>query len=186
MRYLVLCLFWVLGTAVVDPPPAEEGRIVFGVRISMTHSSQMTSFIAIRYNSEGALREKRIFSREDFIKVLSGFWPSPFNPKRINYFEQENVLGGVYVNDTFLEKIPYCPAFDSLWKIRYSDFPFRGGSEVGWSNGLYKPVLSQEKYLIDRYHIKHLDQDYFIDTNFWVLLRDISDSTWRANYRALK
>src|SRR3989338_8753578 len=156
MRFALLCLFWVLGTAVADPPPAEEGRVVFGVRISMTHSSQMTSFIAIRYNSEGVLREKRIFSREEFIKVLSGFWPSPFNPKRINYFEQENVLGGVYVNDTFLEKIPYCP------------------------------VLAQEKYLIDRYHIKHLDQDYFIDTNFWVLLRDISDSTWRANYRALK
>ncbi|MBI3237765.1 MAG: hypothetical protein HYZ43_02795, partial [Flavobacteriia bacterium] len=106
MRFALLCLFWVLGTAVDYAPPSEEGRIVFGVRISMTHSSQMTSFIAIRYNSEGVLREKRIFSQDEFIKVLSGFWPSPYNPKRINYFEKENVFGGVYVNDTFLIKAP--------------------------------------------------------------------------------
>lgn len=184
--FTLLVLFWACITAFTfHRPPGEGDRIVFGVRISMTHSSQMTSFIALRYSAEGVLREKRNFTKEEFIKVLSGFWPSPFNPKRINYFEQERVMGGVYINDTFMEKIPYCPALDSLWKVRFSDYPFRGGNEVGWSNGLYKPTTAQELYLIDRYHIKHMDLDYFIDTNFWNLLRDVSDSTWVVNYKAM-
>jgi len=185
MRFTLVFVFWVLGTALMLPPAGGD-HVVFGVRIAMAQNSQMTSFIAIRYSSNGILREKRSFNREEFIKVLSGFWPSPYNPKRINYFDQERVLGGVYINDTFLEKIPYCPVFDSLWKIRFSDYPFRGGSEVGWSNGMYKPTLVQQQYLIERYHIKYIDQDYFIDTNFWMLLRDVSDSTWRVNYHALK
>jgi hypothetical protein len=182
---MILLVIWALGASVLAPP-AGENRMVFGVRIAMSSNSQMTTFIGLRYSAEGVLREKRYFSKDEFIKVASGFWPSPFNPKRINYFEQENVFGGVYVNDTFLEKIPYCPVLDSLWKIRYSDYPFRGVNDVGWSNGLYKPTTAQEKYLIDRYHIKHLDQDYFIDTNFWVLLRDVSDSAWVANYHAIR
>jgi len=176
---------WVVGTSVTFPP-GNEARVVFGVRIAMTSNSGMTSFVAFRYGSDGSLREKRSFNRDEFIKVLAGFWPSPYNPKRINYFEQENIFGGVYVNDTVLEKIPYCPVLDSLWKIRFSDYPFRGGSETGWSGGLYKPTLLQQKYISDRYGVKHIDQDYFVDTSFWKLLRDVSDSAWVANYRYLQ
>jgi hypothetical protein len=186
MRTIFLLICWSVCSSVVFPPATGESRSVFGVRIAMGSNSQMTEFIAVRYNSDGFLREKRLFSKDDFIRVLSGYWPSPFNPKRINYFEQENIFGGVYVNDTFLYKVPYCPAMDSLWKIRFSDFPFRGAAQKGWSNGLYRPVASQEKYLIERYHIKHLDLDYFIDTNFWVLLRDVSDSAWVANYKSMQ
>lgn len=185
MRCIVLLACWVLGTAVISPPSGGGSRVVFGVRVSMGHNSQMTSFIALRYSTDGLLKEQKIFAKDEFIKVLSGFWPSPFNPQRINYFEREKVFGGVYVNDTLLEKIPYCPAFDSLWKIRYSIYPFRGVNEEGWSNGMYKPSPSQERYLIERYNIKHLDQDYFLDTNFWNLLRDVSDSAWIVNYHAL-
>lgn len=186
MRLLLIVAFWVVETSVLLPPSESTARIVFGVRIAMSSNSQLTSFVGLRYSQEGLLKEKRIFTRDDLIRVLSGYWPSPFNPKRINYFEQENVFGGVYVNDTFLEKVPYCPAIDSLWKVRFSDYPFNNGNGVGWSNGLYRPTTAQEKYLIDRYHIKHLDIDYFIDTNFWVLLRDVSDSAWRANYRSIQ
>lgn len=186
MRWLAFVMLWWGFSAITPVPQVNGDRVVFGVRIAMSSNSQMTSFVALRYSPDGVLREKRNFTRDDFIRVLSGFWPSSFNPKRINYFEKENVFGGVYVNDTLLQKIPYCPAFDSLWKIRFSDYPFRGGNESGWSGGLYKPTLAQQQYLIDRYHIRHIDQDYFIDSNFWVLLRDVSDSAWIANYRSIK
>lgn len=186
MRFAVLILVWMLSASVIFAPPPPETRVVFGVRIAMESNSQMTSYVALLYSQEGILRRKSTFKKDDFIRMLSGFWPSPFNPKRINYFEQENVFGGVYVNDTLLEKIPYCPAFDSLWKIRWSDYPFRGSTDnFGWSNGLYRPTETQEKYLIDRYRIRHLDFDYFIDTNFWILLRDVSDTAWIRNYRSL-
>ena len=185
MRFWLIVLCWVLGTALFAPP-AEGGRVVFGVRVAMGQNSEMTSFIAIRYSADGFLREQKTFRQDDFIKVLSGFWPSSFNPERINYFEQENVPGGVLTDSITKKNYPYCPAMDSLWKLRFSDYPFRGGNESGWSLGMYKPSLKQEKFLSDRYHIAHMDIDYFIDTNFWVLLRDVSDSAWVLNYRSLQ
>jgi len=184
MRIALIVICWVFATALLAPP--KETRVVFGVRIAMGQNSQMTSFIAMRYGTDGSLREKKLFQQDEFIKVLSGYWPSPFNPKRINYFEQENIFGGVLVDSVLKKNYPYCPAFDSLWKIRFSDYPFRGSSETGWSLGMYKPSLKQEKFLADRYHIDHLDLDYVIDTNFWVLLRDVTDSMWIANYRSIQ
>lgn len=184
MRSAIVILLWMLGSSVLLPQ--EGDRVVFGVRIAMGHNSTMTNFIALRYSADGALRERRQYERDDFIRILSGYWPSSFNPQRINYFEQENVLGGVLYDSATLQQYPYCPALDSLWKIRFSDFPFRGGNETGWSLDMYKPSVKQEQYLIDRYHIKHLDLDYIIDTNFWVLLRDVSDSTWIVNYRSIQ
>lgn len=184
MRSVIVIALWVLGSSVLLPQ--QEGRVVFGVRIAMSANSTMTSFVAMRYSADGILREQKSFYRDDFIRVISGYWPSSFNPKRINYFEQENVLGGVLYDSTTLQQYPYCPAIDSLWKIRFSDYPFRGGNETGWSLDMYKPSLKQEKYLVDRYHIKHLDLDYVIDTNFWILLRDVSDSLWIMNYRSIQ
>jgi len=184
MRFTLFIICWVFITALTPPP--KEGRVIFGVRIAMGHNSQMTSFIAMRYSADGILREKRTFAHEEFIKVLSGYWPSPFNPNRINYFEQENVLGGVLVDSLTKKNYPYCPALDSLWKIRFSDYPFQGGNESGWSLGMYKPSLKQEKFLADRYHITNLDIDYVTDTNFWVLLRDVSDSLWIDTYRSIQ
>lgn len=185
MRWIIVICSWGLFSA-SDPIVNPSGKVVFGVRIAMGVNSQMTSFIACRFGTEGYVREKRIFSRDEFIKIVSGHWPSNFNPKRINYFEQEGVAGGMFNNDTIRQYIPYCPAFDSLWKINFSTYPLRGGTENGWSLGLYKPSLKQEKFISERYNIGHLDIDFIIDTNFWNLLRDVEDPNWVANYRVLQ
>jgi len=184
MRFAVIIGLWLVCTSVFVPE--QETRVVFGARISMTQNSEMTTFIAMRYGTDGTLREQKVINRDDFIRILSGFWPSPFNPKRINYFEKENIFGGVFVDSVLLEKVPYCPALDNLWKVRYSDYPFQGGSEEGWSLGMYKPSEKQEEYLYDRYGVGDLDMDFFIDTNFWTLLRDVSDSTWIMNYKSIQ
>jgi len=185
MRKWLIIAVWFTGVS-VRYAGEQHTRVVFGVRIAMTANSQMTSFIALRFDEGGFLREKRAYSKDDFIRIASGFWPSVFNPKRINYFEQEHVFGGVYVNDTIQAKIPYCPGMDSLWKIRFSDYPFRSGFEKGWSGGLYKPTLAQQKYLVSRYAVGHIDQDYFVDTSFWKLMRDVSDTTWIGHYKAIR
>ena len=183
MRYIVLFLCWIIITSVQFTRKTVPIRVIFGVRIGMTNNSQLTEFIAVKYNEEGKVREKRVFGRDDFIRMISGFYPSPYNLKRINYFEQENILGGVFVDSLTREKIPYCPAMDSLWKIRFSTFPFRGGNEDGWSGGMYKPSANQLSYFQDRYNINQMDLDFVVDTNFWNLLRDVQDSTWVAAYR---
>ena len=175
--------------ALLAAKPTQEGdRTIFGVRISTEANSQVVGFVAFKVSSDGMIRSKRIFtSQDEFIKVVSGFWPSPYNPQRINYFEQNHVRGGVLKDSVFRKDYPFCPAFDSLWKIRFSDWPYENRHlESGWSLNRYKPSLKQEKYLCDRYNIKHLDFDYIIDTNFWNLLHDVTDSSWIANYKFMQ
>ena len=173
------------GNRVPETVTPGESHVSFGVRIAMDMNSQMITFIGLRYSSDGILRDKKIFRREEFIKVLAGYWPSPFNPKRINYFVQEKVVGGAWHNDTINQDVTVCPVLDSLWKIRFSLYPFKGLNEAGWSAGQYQPSLKQQKYLSDRYHIRHMDLDFFVDTNFWNLLRDASDEKWIASYKAI-
>lgn len=183
MKYLafILLLLFSFSFSKVKQPAY---RIVFGARISTGVNSSVVSFVAMKYSEDGILRAKRNYSSKDeFIKVLSGYWPSPFNPDKTDYFQLNKVVGGVFVNDTIRVEIGYCPSLDSLWKIRYSDWPFHGKNEAGWSLNRTRPSLKQEAYLADRYHIKQLDFDYIVDTNFWKLLYDVTDSTWIENYK---
>ena len=89
-------------------------RTAFGVRISLSADGSLVGFKAMRFSSEGILRQERAFQRDEFIKMASGFWPSPLNPERRNYFEENHIFGGVFVDSTTNEKIAYCPAIDSL------------------------------------------------------------------------
>lgn len=185
MRFLLwISLMLLLGSFL----PQEESKIVFGVRIATEANSQVVSYIAIKYGSGGVISSKRVFtSKDEFIRVLSGSWPSPFNPKRINYFELNKVRGGVFKDSVLRKEYPYCPSLDSLWKLRFSDWPYNNRPlETGWSLNRYKPGPKQEKYLCDRYNIKHLDFDYIVDTNFWNLMRDVSDSSWIATYKFIQ
>lgn len=183
MKHWVLFIGLLFSFAFSDVKQPSS-RVVFGAKISTGPNSTVVSFVAMRYSSDGVLRAKRYYaSKDEFIKVLSGYWPSPFNPQRIDYFKENHVMGGVFVNDTIRVEIGYCPALDSLWKIRFSDWPYKGWSEAGWSLNRMRPSLKQEEYLAARYHIKQLDFDYIVDTNFWKLLYDVTDSTWISNYK---
>lgn len=132
------------------------------------------------------LVNKRILRRDEFIYYFSGFYPSKYNPKRINYFDKYDIWGGIYVDSVYGDKIPYCPALDSLWKVRYSEFPAMGGEEpFGWSNEKLNPSPGQMAYLRERYHIKDINNEYIFDENFIQLLRDMTDSLWIQNYKSI-
>lgn len=183
----LVCL--VLATVFLSASEIQEAeRVVFGVRIATEANSEVVGYIAMKLDATGMVKSKRIFtSRDEFTKVIAGFWPSPFNPKRINYFKENNIVGGVLKDSIFRKEYPYCPAFDSLWKLRFSDWPYNNRPlEKGWSLNLFRPSLKQEKYLCDRYGIKHIDHDYIVDTSFWQLLRDVTDTMWIENYRFIQ
>jgi hypothetical protein len=183
--WIVFILLTVGFSFSIEKPPTF--KYVFGARISTGSNSQMVSYIAMKYSEDGILRGTRVYtSKDEFIKVLSGYWPSPFNPNKIDYFKQNKVMGGVFVNDTIRAEVGYCPALDSLWKIRFSDWPYQGRNEPGWSLNRTRPSLKQEEYLVKRYNIKQFDFDYIVDTNFWNLLYDVTDSTWIENYKFIQ
>ena len=183
MRWLVFILVWLIGASVVYEQ--QTVRPVFGVRVSIGSNSQINHFVYFLDNGR-VLTKKRVCDEQTFIKIVSGHWPSIYNPKRINYFDENHIGCGIGQDSITLKDVPYCEPFDSLWKIRFATYPFQHHADEGWSNKYHKPSPSQEKYIYDRYGVGSVDANYFMDTSFWLLLQDVQDTMWIANYRALK
>lgn len=182
MFRVALLFIWFI-TISVHPMPMP--RSVFGVKVSIGANSQLTSFVCY-INNGRVLSKKQIVDKETFVKIVSGYWPSIYNPKGLNLFK-ENGIDCAFVEDPeTYEKGVDCQPLDSLWKIRFSTYPYQHRTDLGWSNKYHKPSPGQEKYLYERYGIAHIDGDYFLDTNFWKILRDVSDPQWVANYKSIR
>jgi hypothetical protein len=181
-RFLVLVIW---GICVSIIPSVAQPRPVFGVRVSIGANSSLTTYVCYIHTGR-TLTHKRVCDKESFIKIVSGHWPSIYNPKRENLFEQNGLGCNVFEDSITRKDIPACVPFDSLWKIRFSVYPFRNVDDEGWSNKYHKPSPQQEMYLGNRYGIKHIDGDFFLDTSFWMLLKDVTDPDWIANYKSLK
>ncbi len=164
--------------------PAERAKGCFGVCVSMGADGSICTYACWLDNGR-ILTNKRILDKESFIKIVSGEWPSVYNPERINYFEEHGIEGGVIFDSTEWKDVAYCQPLDSLWKIRFATYPFKHNTEMGWSNKYHKPSPKQERYIYERYNVNSVDLNYFLDTNFWRLLQDVNDTNWVKNYRSL-
>lgn len=181
MIRLFMLLTWLVCASIVLP---ERAHGCFGVRVSIGANSEMCTYAAWLDNGR-TLTNKRILDKASFIKIVSGEWPSVYNPDRLNYFEVNGLDCGVVFDSTVWKSVNYCNPLDSLWKIRFGTYPFKHNTEMGWSNKYHKPSPEQEKYLYDRYGVTSVDTDFFLDTNFWRLLKDVRDTSWITNYRSL-
>jgi hypothetical protein len=181
MIRLWVIIIWFLFCSV---QPSQKVQAVFGVRIAFQANSQYYTFVCFLKNDR-VLSHKRVVSQDEFIKIVSGYWPSLYNPNKVNYFKERNLDCGVIVDSITRKATSYGAAFDSLWKIRFSTYPYRTMAEEGWSNKLYKPAPAQEIYLYNTYGIKQIDADFFLDTSFWKLMNDVVDPVWISNYKSL-
>ncbi|MFT5778026.1 MAG: hypothetical protein ACI837_000974 [Crocinitomicaceae bacterium] len=183
MKWRILLLaVWLISVSVHKQSTVKP---VFGVKVSIGANSQMTTF-ACYLNNGRVLTHKRIVDANTFVKIVSGFWPSIYNPQKENLFLQNGIDCSVIVDSTTFEKVPSCIPLDSLWKIRFSTYPFRGATDMGWSTKYHKPGPNQEIYLHERYGINHIDGDFFLDTSFWMLLNDVMDPLWIKNYKSIE
>lgn len=182
MRTIILFLFLGLTSSILI---VSEPYPVFGVNVSVGPNTAINHYTCYINNGRTlSLRSK--YDHVSFGKVLTGRWPSVYNPDRIDLLK-ENKIEYTFEHDAYLRRDYFnCPAIDSLWKIRFSISPYTGSSEEGWSNGLHMPSLKQRKYLFDRYEISHIDSDYFLDTNFFKILRDVVDPIWIETYKAMQ
>jgi hypothetical protein len=182
MWRFALIVIWLIASSVIKQ---NSSRPVFGVRVSIGANSQINHYVAYLDNGR-VLTNKRVMDEQTFIKVVSGEWPSLYNPKRINFFEENKINQGTFVDSLTLKEVFYCEPFDSLWKIRFATYPFQHTIDMGWSNKYFKPSPKQEKYLYDRYGVESVDANFFMDTSFWLLLQDVQDSSWISNYKSLE
>ena len=183
MRLLsALAIVWLICSSVVFNPTA---RTVFAVQVSMQPNSQLYSIIVFLHNGR-TLTHKKNLTRDDFVKFATGKWPSIYNPSRTNLLEANKIHCGLGIDSITKKDVVYCSPLDSIWKLRFSDYPFQGRAEKGWSQELYKPSGKQAIYLKDRYGVTDIDLGFFIDSAFWQILRDVQDPDWIRKYRILK
>jgi len=182
VKCFIIILFWLISTSVNFNVTA---RGVVGVRVPIGANSQITSYVCYLDNGR-SLNKMKITDKNSFVKIVTGHWPSIYNPQRIDYFKENNIDCALLTDPISQKKIVGCLPMDSLWKIRFATYPFRYNSEEGWSNKLHKPSLGQAKYLYDNYDIEHIDGDYFLDTNFWKIMKDVVDPNWIDNYKSIQ
>ena len=181
MRLLLLLMCWVLSVSIILPSSAKA---VFGVKVSIGANSEVTSYVCYLYDGR-YLTQKKMVDKESFVKIVSGHWPSIYNPKRIDYFEEHNIDCSILTDPITRKTSLGCAPFDSLWKIHFATYPFQTNSEKGWGNKYHRPSPKQEVYLYNRYGVRRIDADYFLDTNFWMILNDVTDPDWIQNYKSL-
>ncbi len=181
MSRFVIILIGFLCSSILLPPRSKP---IFGVNIAIGANSQITTYVCYLYNGY-SLNRKRIMDKKTFIKFVSGEWPSIYNPNGINFFEEHGISLIEKTEERTSKTYLDCAALDSLWKIRFSTYPFLYNNELGWSNKLFKPSPNQEIYLKERYNINHIDGEYFLDTNFWLLLSDVVNPEWVDNYKSI-
>lgn len=183
MRKVVLILcFWFICSSIVFNPTV---RAVFAVNITIQPNSQLYG-ITVYINNGRVLSHKKTLTREEFIKYASGKWPSIYNPTRVNMLEQNKIPCGLAADPVTKKDLIYCSPLDSLWKLRFSDYPFKTSTEKGWSSDLYKPSEKQILFLNEKYHLYDIEMGQFIDSSFWSILRDVQDPDWIKKYKSLR
>jgi hypothetical protein len=160
-------------------------KTVFAVQINMQSNSQMYT-IYVYIDNGRVLTHKKHLTKDEFVKYASGKWPSIYNPARKDLLQENQIACGLTKDSITKKDVVFCSPLDSLWKLRYSDFPFNTGKEKGWSPELYKPSTKQVLFLHEEYGINDFDFGFFIDTNFWKIMQDVQNPTWIKKYKSLR
>ncbi|MFA5574636.1 MAG: hypothetical protein WC994_06220 [Brumimicrobium sp.] len=178
--FLISCLFLSL-TLKGEQISTAPNRMSFGVKIGLMPTGNLTEYALVYYRNN-VLASIQSVSLERLIKIGQGVWPVPKTVSFFNYFEEYGLHNDTLADGSILD---YEAAFDSLWKIRFTEHPFDQKAGKGWSLGDAKPSLKQQKYIYDRYGVRGYDQDYFVDSSFFKLLKDVMNEAWIQEYKSL-
>jgi hypothetical protein len=181
LLHSLILVVWTI-TCSVRPNPSLRG--VFASKICVQGNGDLFMLFAFMDNGV-TLSHMKILTKDEFVKFASGYWPSIYNPERRNYFKEHQLDCGVVKHPEFHQNISVCVPLDSLWKIRYSMYPFTNNNDKGWSEGVYRPSDKQSMYLLQRYGVHSFETNYFLDEKFWLLLHDIQDTAWVSMYKSL-
>ncbi|MEZ4938458.1 MAG: hypothetical protein R2799_12790 [Crocinitomicaceae bacterium] len=165
--------------------PFQQHFFAIGIVANPSGNEPILSFAIISFFN-GEMSSSQQITRETFIRMACGDWPSKANPNKEDLFLANGIeTCGRYVDTLYNKKVYLCDPLDSLWKIRFNEHPFVFDSS-GWSLGKYKPSDRQMKFLYEEYGVSNINLDYFIGDYMWKLLRDVQDSAWVMNYKSLE
>ncbi|PKR81796.1 hypothetical protein CW751_00195 [Brumimicrobium salinarum] len=185
LYYIVLTCLIVLFLSATNKNNSRQhqgpDKISFGVKIGILPTGGLTQYAMVFYKKGKRISIQEV-SLTKLVKIGKGEWPLPRTTTFHDFFEEFNLY-----NDTLPDGriIDYGAAFDSLWKIRFNVHPFDHSKGEGWSQGEIRPSLKQQAYIYNRYGVRGYDQDYFADTSFFKLLKDVMNPKWIQEYKSL-
>lgn len=185
LLYSVVILLLVVGLSLTQKNNSAKGsapdKVSFGVKIGIIPTGGLTQYALVFYKGE-RLQSIQEVSLDRLIKIGTGQWPIPRTTTFHDFFEEHGMYNDTLDDGTVID---YGAAFDSLWKVRFKSHPFDHRLGDGWSMGEIRPSLKQQAYIYDRYGVRGYDQDFFADTSFFKLLKDVMDPQWITEYKSL-
>ncbi len=150
--------------------PYYKNKWYFGICMVTTYNG------FVRYGvikvMENGQKEVAWLTLPMFIRQVTGQAESKANPDKINFMEKNQLKWDV---------------FDQLWKIRYSEYPYKTMQtmEPGWAGKDFCPSDAQWAFLKQNYGFGAFT-DYIFGDNLWKFLKDVQDPAWVAQYSSLK
>ena len=150
--------------------PYYKNKWYFGISLATTYNG-FVRYGVIKIPDKGPT-EVSWLTKDMFVRQTSGLFFSKANPDKFNYLEKYQIKWDV---------------FESLWKIRYSEYPYQTQQTMppGWSGKASCPSDAQWNFLKQNYNYGSLN-DYILGDNLWKFLKDVQDPAWQAQYSSLK
>jgi hypothetical protein len=150
----------------------------FGVLLTVNTTGHDMIYAIITEDASG--KSHKFISRQEFVNIALGKWRLKPNLKQENLFDKYGIVWG-YDED---RDMIHVPILDSLWKVRYRQFPYIRGA-IGWANDVYMPSPAQQIYLSKTFGVKNINTDFFAGENFWKLLQSAQSEDWKQEYKAM-
>ncbi len=180
LRWFIMTSLFVVVLAMQSDKSAQlqGSKSYFAVLLSVSTVGHDMTYAIVTEDSGG--KSHKFISRQEFINIALGKWRLKPNIKQENLLDKYGIAWG-YDEETDQLVIP---ALDSLWKVRYKNFPYLRGV-VGWANGDYMPSAAQQIYLADSFKVRNINTEFFSGDEFWKLLQSVQSNTWRDNYKSM-
>ncbi|MBO4372455.1 MAG: hypothetical protein J5826_05940 [Bacteroidales bacterium] len=132
-------------------------------------SNLLERFVEIHINPDGTLKYTYL-TMDGFVNRAAGRERSAANSKGANYFTNFGIKNPGIVGD--------------LWKLRYTEYPYHGSNEQGWSTNDSVPTMPSEAQMaiLKKYGIFRIS-DYCYGLMAFMLLHDMEDPAWIEKYK---
>ena len=169
--FLSLNVYWIaiLLSFSFSAYAQEKDQYYFGFSLYPDANSSMVSFGIIKISADGKKSVQHL-SERDFMLQAAGMQASPANPDTVDLFKQYGISNYYVV--------------DSLWKLKFAEYPFKGQrqTEKGWANKDFTPSDGQFS-MLSQFGIRHI-YDFCYGENAFLLLKAIQDPGWIARYNS--
>ncbi|HAN77440.1 MAG TPA: hypothetical protein DCQ31_06530 [Bacteroidales bacterium] len=145
----------------------EENTFHLGFNLIPTASGSVINYLLVRVD-DNKISVVRNLTRENFLGQLNGTIESNANPDKVDLLKAHNITNPNMV--------------DSLWKLRYAEYPFRSaGITKGWSGKPGMPTPEQLQ-LLKEFGMTNLS-DIIYGENALRLLQTMENSAWIEKYK---